>query len=181
EAADRSFTLLTVNSTAPFRITPAFAKVDDPPQTFLMRNVRVTLASGGVQVVTRVDLESYVSGVLRGEASVLQAPAARQAMAILSRTWALRWQGRHCGRGFDFCSLTHCQVFRLPQGGEANAANGLEPTARATHGQVLQYHGALADPYFTACCGGVTEAAGNVWPDRAQPYLISVRDPYCLS
>src|SRR5208337_1915807 len=34
---------------------------------------------------------------------------------------------------------------------------------------------------FTACCGGMTEAAGNVWPDRAQPYLISVHDPYCLS
>ena len=117
----------------------------------------------------------------QGEASVLEAPAARQAMAILARTWALRWQGRHRGQGFDFCSLTHCQVFRLPQDREANAANGLDPAARATRGQVLQYHGALADPYFTACCGGMTEAAGNVWPDRAQPYLISIHDPYCLS
>ena len=27
----------------------------------------------------------------------------------------------------------------------------------------------------------MTEAAGNVWPDRAQPYLISVHDPYCLA
>jgi stage II sporulation protein D len=143
--------------------------------------MRVSLTSAGLQIITRVDLESYVSGVLQGEASVLEAPAARQAMAILARTWALRWQGRHRGRGFDFCSLTHCQVFRLPQGGETNAANGLDPAAHATRGQVLQYHGALADPYFTACCGGMTEAAGNVWPDRAQPYLISVHDPYCLS
>ena len=102
-------------------------------------------------------------------------------MAILARTWALRWQGRHRGQGFDFCSLTHCQVFRLPQAREADAADGLDPAARATRGQVLQYHGALADPYFTACCGGMTEAAGNVWPDRAQPYLISVHDPYCLA
>ncbi|MGA3324009.1 MAG: SpoIID/LytB domain-containing protein [Terriglobia bacterium] len=181
DAEVRSFTLLAVNSTAPFRISPAFTKVNEPPQTFLMRNARVTLTSGGLQVITRVDLESYVSGVLRGEASVLQAPAARQTMAILARTWALRWQGRHREVGFDFCSLTHCQVFRLPQGGEANAADGFEPAARATRGKVLQYHGTLADPYFTACCGGMTEAAGNVWPDRAQPYLISVHDPYCLS
>ena len=72
EATDRSFTLLTVNSTAPFRIAPTFAKVNEPPQTFLMRNARVTLTSGGLQVITRVDLESYVSGVLRGEASVLR-------------------------------------------------------------------------------------------------------------
>jgi stage II sporulation protein D len=27
----------------------------------------------------------------------------------------------------------------------------------------------------------MSEAAGNVWPDRAQPYLVSVHDPYCLS
>ena len=122
EATDRSFTLLAVNSTTPFRLAPTFAKVNEPPQTFLMRNARVTLTNTGLQVITRVDLESYVSGVLRGEASVLQAPAARQAMAILARTWALRWQGRHRGQGFDFCSLTHCQVFRLPQDPEANAS-----------------------------------------------------------
>ncbi len=181
EATDRTFTLLAVNSTTPFRLAPTFAKVNEPPQTFLMRNARVTLTNTGLQVITRVDLESYVSGALRGEASVLQAPAARKAMAILARTWALRWQGRHRGQGFDFCSLTHCQVFRLPQDPEANPANGLDPAARATSGQVLKYHGALADPYFTACCGGMTEAAGNVWPDRAQPYLISIHDPYCLA
>ncbi len=128
-----------------------------------------------------MDLESYVAGVLRGEASVLKAPAARQAMAILARTWALRWQGRHRAGGFDFCSLTHCQVFRLAQGGEVNAAGVADPAVAATRGQVLKYHGALADPYFTACCGGVTEAAGNVWPDCAQPYLVSVHDPYCMS
>jgi stage II sporulation protein D len=181
EATDQSFTHLAIDSATPFRISPTFAKADEPSQTFLMRYARVNLASGGLRVSTRVDLESYVSGVLRGEASVLQAPAARDAMAILARTWALRWQERHRGQGFDFCSLTHCQVFRLPQGREANAANGLEAAALATRGQVLQYHGALADPYFTACCGGMTEAAGNVWPDRAQPYLISLHDPYCLS
>jgi stage II sporulation protein D len=27
----------------------------------------------------------------------------------------------------------------------------------------------------------MTEAAGNVWPDCAQPYLVSVHDPYCMS
>ena len=181
ESVDRRFTLLAVDSVTPFRIAPTFTKVNEPPQTWVLRNVRVISTSAGMEFITRVDLESYVSGVLRGEATVLRAPAARQAMAILARTWALRWEGRHRGRGFDFCSLTHCQVFRLPQAGEAEAANGLDSTARETHGQILQYHGALADPYFTASCGGMTEAARNVWPDRAQPYLISHRDPYCLS
>jgi stage II sporulation protein D len=133
-----------------------------------------------LQITTQIDLESYVSGVLRGEASIMPSPAARQAMAILARTWALRWQGRHRAAGFDFCSLTHCQVFRLPLPGQASAGGDLDAAALATRGQVLQYHAALADPYFTACCGGMTEAAGNIWPDRAQPYLVSIHDPYCL-
>jgi len=179
--ADRNFTLLKVDSATPFRVAPTFANVHEQPQTFLMRNARINPARGGLQVIAQVDLESYVSGVLRGEASVLTAPAARRAMAILARTWALRWQGRHSVVGFDFCSLTHCQVFRLPQGGEAEADDGLDVAALATRGQVLQYHGKLADPYFTASCGGMTEAAASVWPDRAQPYLISVHDPYCLA
>jgi stage II sporulation protein D len=181
EAAVRSFTLLRVDSVASFRVAPTFANVNEPPQTFLMRKARINPASGRLQIITKVDLESYVSGVLRGEASVLHAPAARQAMAILARTWALRWRGRHSAVGFDFCSLTHCQVFRLPQGGEVKADDGLDAAALATRGQVLRYNGKLADPYFTASCGGMTEAAGNVWPDRAQPYLISVHDPYCLA
>jgi len=173
----RSFAQLTIDS--PIRLVPTFAAPNEPARAFLPPNVRVTVAGSALQVTTRVDLESYVAGVLRGEASVLRTPAARQAMAILARTWALRWEGRHGGSGFDFCSLTHCQVFRLPQTDEARLANSIDPAALATSGKVLKYHGELADPYFTACCGGTTEAAGNVWPDRAEPYLISIHDPYC--
>ncbi|MEJ2010126.1 MAG: SpoIID/LytB domain-containing protein, partial [Acidobacteriota bacterium] len=66
--------------------------------------------------VITVDLDAYVEGVLAGEAEILRNRAALQAMAILARTWALRYRGRHRAQGFDFCSLTHCQVFRLPRG-----------------------------------------------------------------
>jgi stage II sporulation protein D len=137
------------------------------------------MSGAALRVITEIDLESYVSGVLSGEASSFQTPAARAAMAILARTWALRWRGRHHAQEFDFCSLTHCQAYRLPQGSGVNS--GIDPAALATRGKVLMYRGALVDPYFTACCGGMTEAAGNVWPDRAQPYLAVLRDPYCLS
>jgi stage II sporulation protein D len=178
---DRTFTRLTVDAAVPFAITPAVADENHPGQTFLIQNARVVMTGGAMRISTKVDLESYVSGVLRGEAATLRSPAARQAMAIVARTWALRWKARHRAQGFDFCSLTHCQVFRPPQDRDLQAADGLDPAARATRGQVLQYHGELADPYFTACCGGMTESAGNVWPDRAQPYLVSVHDPYCLA
>jgi stage II sporulation protein D len=180
-AASRNFTALTVSTAGSFRLTPTFSGANESPQTFLVRQVSVRVKQAGLRVITKVDLESYVSGVLIGEASTLKAPTARAAMAILARTWALRWQGRHRKEGFDFCSLTHCQVFRLPRAGQANAADNPGEATLETRSQVLKYRGELADPYFTACCGGMTDAAANVWPDRAQPYLIAVRDPYCLA
>jgi stage II sporulation protein D len=126
-----------------------------------------------------VDLETYVAGVLTGEASTLRSPAALAAMAVVARTWALRSRGRHRAQGFDFCSLTHCQVFRLPSEPEDAPSPAVAEAVAITRSVVLKYRGQLADPYFSANCGGITAAASDVWPDRLQPYLQSVRDPYC--
>src|ERR1035441_4731565 len=67
EVTDRSFTVLAVNSATLMKMTPTFAGGNEQPPNFLVRNARVTPAGGGLQVTTRVDLESYVSAVLRGE------------------------------------------------------------------------------------------------------------------
>jgi stage II sporulation protein D (peptidoglycan lytic transglycosylase) len=131
--------------------------------------------------IITVDMDDYVEGVLTGEASVLQNHAALQAMAILARTWALRYGGRHRAQGFDFCSLTHCQVFRLPRSPSKHYSAKIIDATRTTEGLVLKYRGRLADPYFTAACGGETEAAANVWPDRGEPYLVSIHDSYCAA
>lgn len=179
DGANRDYSLLNLSGS--FRLAPLPAGAAAAPQMFLAHNARVVLTGAALRVTTEVGLEFYVSGVLSGEAATLQSSAARSAMAILAQTWALRWQGRHHAQGFDFCSLTHCQVFRLEPAGGSRSGQELDLAALATRGQVLRYRGALADPYFTACCGGMTEAAGNVWPDRAQPYLVAVRDPYCLA
>ncbi len=126
-----------------------------------------------------VNLDSYLEGVLAGEASILKSREALEAMAVVARTWALRYRGRHQAAGYDFCSLTHCQVFRIPE--DLKYPAGIVEAVLKTRGKVLQYRGQLADPYFSADCGGVTESAGDVWPDRNNPYLRSVSDPYCAA
>ena len=131
--------------------------------------------------IITVGLNTYIEGVLEGESGILHNSAALQAMAILARTWALRYRGRHHAQGFDFCSLTHCQVFSLPSGRQKTYPANIIDAARTTRGLVLKYRGHLADPYFTADCGGETEAAANLWPDRAQPYLVSIHDAYCAA
>ena len=144
-----------------------------------LRNAEAAPTARGLRVITPVGLEDYVAGVLAGEAATLKNPEALAAMAVVARTWAERSRGRHRAEGFDFCSLTHCQFFRMPADG-ANAPAAAAEAAKRTAGRVLEFRGKLIDAYYSACCGGVTEAAGDVWPDRGAPYLTSVNDPYCV-
>lgn len=144
-----------------------------------VRAVEVRATPSGLRVVLPVDLETYVAGVLAGEAETIESPPALQAMAVVARTWALRWRGRHRRNGFDFCSLTHCQVFIVPSSSENSVSTPISRAVQETRGKVLKYQGQLIDVYFGADCGGVTEAAADVWPDRAAPYLVSIVDPYC--
>ncbi len=134
-----------------------------------------------LRVVARIGFEAYVAGALEGEAATLNSRAALEAMAVVARTWALRWRGRHRSDGFDFCSLTHCQAFRLPTDAPGDPSAEIAAAVQATRGKILKYQGRLIDPYFSAHCGGVTEAAGEIWPDRAAPYLRSFSDPYCAA
>jgi stage II sporulation protein D len=150
-----------------------------PKVEVTLPRVNVVRAGSSLRVIAPVDLETYVQGVLAGEAATLRSPSALRAMAVLARTWAWRFRGRHRAQGFDFCSLTHCQFFRLPSEPESKNPSPVARAVGSTAGLVLKYGGQLVDPYYTAHCGGVTEAAGDVWPDRSAPYLESVSDPYC--
>ncbi len=176
------FSSATITSSAPIRVELTLRKSGGPASLKVgvtLPRVNIVRAGGSFRVVAPVDLETYVQGVLAGEAATLKSSPALRAMAILARTWALRSRGRHRAQGFDFCSLTHCQFFRLPSESENESSSAVTEAVAKTAGLVLKYQGQLVDPYYTAHCGGVTEAAGEVWPDRSAPYLESVSDPYC--
>jgi len=169
-----------VNSASEFRlgVVPLQDAGADLPRSLLTHAAEVRGRRAGLRVVVSVDLETYVAGVLAGEAATLKSPPALAAMAVVARTWALRARGRHRIEGFDFCSLTHCQFFRPPLG-MADESSTIPKALRDSAGLVLKYHGELIDAYYSANCGGVTASARDVWPDRGEPYLESVRDPYC--
>jgi len=174
----RNFTAI---SESPFGLAAAYTK---PTRAMNNKSVHVLAAEikvtpRGTRVVLTVDLETYVTGVLQGEAETMKSPAALQAMAVVARTWAMRWRGRHRRDGFDFCSLTHCQVFDPPPASSNQVVDGLSRAVQETRGKVLKFNGQLIDVYFSADCGGMTEAAQNIWPDSAAPYLTGMKDPYC--
>jgi len=180
-ATARRLGRVSVSSPSPFRLEVGSGEAGPGEllRGVIVRAAEVVRAGKGVRGLATVELETYVAGVLAGEGATLKSLPALAAMAVVARTWALRSRGRHRARGFDFCSLTHCQFFRLPSESGSRDSPALRDAMAKTTGLVLMYHDQLIDAYYSAHCGGVTEAAGEIWPDRGAPYLRSVTDPYC--
>jgi stage II sporulation protein D len=127
-----------------------------------------------------LSLEEYVLGVVAAEASTEDQIEALKAQAITTRTFALKNLRRHAAEGFDFCSLTHCELYkRIDQEAGANIEKSRQ-AVRATEGEILRDSaGRIADAYFSASCGGVTANIESLWGVPAPSYLRGVRDDYC--
>jgi len=135
--------------------------------------IRIGVSALGSYAVRTLPLESYVAGVLVGEAARESAPAALDTLAIAIRTYATRNLRRHQSEGFDLCDQTHCQVLRAP-------TDVTEQSIARTAGQVLTYQGALASVFYSASCGGRTEVPSAVWPGETDaPYMPSQADEAC--
>jgi len=133
------------------------------------RTIRLGPATDSRGPVVVLPLEIYVARVLAGEGEPRAADAAQQALAIAIRTFALANPGRHARDGFDLCDGTHCQVPRM-----ATAAS--RRATWTTAGQLLTYHGAPAELFYSASCGGYSERAAQVWPGLDYPYLQAAPD-----
>jgi len=124
--------------------------------------------------VVSMPMERYVAAAIAGESSVFRSPEALRAMAVAARTYAIATRGRHSAEGYDFCSTTHCQRLDV-----AAITPRIEAAVEATAGQLLWYQGKPVFACYTRDCGGRSEDAAALWPERAAPYLRSHADPYC--
>jgi stage II sporulation protein D len=132
----------------------------------------VQLPDGRRGLVNALPLDAYLYGVVSREVSAAWAPAAQQAQAIVSRTYALL--KLRPDSPYDMLAAQSDQAYGGidPERVEGRAATD------ATAGIVLSYAGLPARVAFSACCGGRTADAGQVWR-TALPYLPSIADPYC--
>jgi stage II sporulation protein D len=90
-------------------------------------------------------------------------PAAMQAQAVVSRTFALASRKRHAAGGTDLCDLAHCQVYR-----GATDTKAAREAVEATQGQVLLVGGVTLEPaYFHAACGGHTSRPADVFREKS--------------
>jgi stage II sporulation protein D len=138
---------------------------------------RITIASGrgGLIVVNRLGVESYVAGVVGPEIGARRPDEveAVRAQAVVSRSFAIKNRGRWDAFGFDAYADTRDQVYL----GVAAETNQAWAAVRETAGQVLRYDGETIDAYFHSTCGfstaGVDEAFATA---RTRPYLRPVSD-----
>ncbi len=134
--------------------------------------LRLRLGTGGILVVNELNLEAYLRGVVPAEMGPHSFPEleALKAQAVAARTYAVAHLGDHADEGYDLCDSPACQVYA-----GIDAEHGLTDRAvKETSGLVATYQGAPIDAMYTSTCGGHTEDAGLLFPDRAQPYLKGV-------
>ncbi len=137
--------------------------------------LRVRTVAGHLQVINRLEIEDYVSGILEGELGSLNLnPEVLKAQAVVARTYVLSVRsGRHHHSGYEFCDGPHCQVFKsIPHDGDI----AVEGALAAVKGKYISYHGRPIAAFYHHSCGGMTSRVEDVWPMAPEPYLVAVTE-----
>ncbi|MDR3762699.1 MAG: SpoIID/LytB domain-containing protein [Acidobacteriota bacterium] len=142
----------------------------------LAGELEITAREGALQLTVELPLEEYVAAVLASEAGTMRSAEALKAMAVVARTYAVHFRGRHAAGGYDLCDSTHCQVMR-----PSLVAEKFREAAQATQGELLWHRGTTAAAYYHKDCGGTAERSGEelLGPGAAVEYLTQHGDPFC--
>ncbi|MBS0202691.1 MAG: SpoIID/LytB domain-containing protein [Planctomycetes bacterium] len=139
---------------------------------------------GQVSAVNVLPLEEYLASVVDSEMPAAFPPAARQAQAIVSRTYAL-YQMAHADPAavFDLYSSQRSQKYlgvEYTDSGRrlAGESESSRKAVADTRGVVCAHRGQLFSTYYSATCGGQTTTGTEIFPDAA-PVIKSVPCDWC--
>ncbi len=177
------------------RSTFAFDRLEITPQKQPTIRVNGHLYRGHVRLFKRTDgrvsavnvlpIEEYLASVVDSEMPASFHDAARQAQAIVARTYA-RYQQQHADPAAVY-DLFNSQRSQKYLGVEYTDSNGRRlagesassrRTVTDTRGIVLQHRGHLFSAYYSAVCGGRTTEGQELFEDAA-PVLKSVPCEWC--
>ncbi|HST61501.1 MAG TPA: SpoIID/LytB domain-containing protein [Longimicrobium sp.] len=133
-----------------------------------------TAPGGGLTVVNRLDMETYLQGVVPREIGRfdLAIYEAIKAQAVAARTYAYTYLGRRAQQGFDVYATVEDQVY----GGAGAENETVNRAVRETSGEIMAYNGRPITAYYHSTCAGYTAAIDEVWNNAPVPYLVAVRD-----
>lgn len=132
----------------------------------------VSADTQGLQVILTIPVEEYLQGVVPYEMADEFPLEALKAQAIAARTYTLAHMKPD--KPYDLVDNTNDQVYRGTNIEKINAIKAVQET----EGMVCLYGDQLANCYYTASNGGMTESAYNAWGRERIPYLTVQKDPY---
>jgi stage II sporulation protein D len=125
-----------------------------------------------LRAINILPLQQYLYGVVPAEMPSAWLPAALEAQAVASRSYALA-SGKATGP-FDVYADSRSQAYL---GVSVETVAGRQ-AVDDTDGEVLLYGGDVADTLFSSSTGGWTQSAADAFGPPGRAYLVSVRDPY---
>ena len=134
----------------------------------------VGTGDGKFMLVTTIDVDAYLQGVVPLESPASWPAATLEAQAIVARTFALA--RRSLARPYDVQANESDQRW----GGVDAEHPAATAAIQASRGKTLRFGNGPATVVYSACCGGHTADAAAVWNGAPLPYLRGVVDPYCL-
>lgn len=127
---------------------------------------------GFLFAVNTVDFEDYILSVTDSETRHMKNIEAIKANAIAIRSYALAAVNRHEKQGYNFCDLTHCQLYK----GFKDISEKTYKAVRETSGIIMEFDKKPIWAMYHSVCGGETENAMDVWNYDTMPYLVSIKD-----
>ncbi len=136
------------------------------------------ISSNGKELalVNLVDIDNYLAGVVESEGGGGRHIEYYKVQALMSRTYALKYCGKHKKEGFDLCDGVHCQAYHSMM----RYTPLIDSAVYLTHDLIMiDSKNHLIDSYFHANCGGQTCEPQDVWNEEIE-YLSSFIDTFCL-
>lgn len=135
---------------------------------------------GGLDVVAKLDMESYLAGVLPSEMPASWPIEALKAQAVAARSFVLRTAHERRRRHFDVDSTVMDQVYRFLHEAKSHPEwkARITKVINDTRGEVLvDDKNRVVKAFYSADCGCQTEDPKFVWGKVEA--LQSVTDPTC--
>ncbi|BBM89288.1 hypothetical protein COTS27_00984 [Spirochaetota bacterium] len=129
-------------------------------------------------IVNELELDKYLTGVVKKEISPSWHHNAIRTQAIAARSYAYNYINTDSKALYHVGATVAHQVF----GGTANVPASIEKGVSATQDIILidKFDKQPVQSFFHACCGGITEKAENVWSsEKSLRYFKNIRCPHC--
>lgn len=136
----------------------------------------------GLDVIARLDLETYLQGVLPAEMPVSWPLEALKAQAVSARSFVLRQSFERRGKDYDVESTVFDQVYKFIDGSKHHPdwMSKLKQAVAETRSELLlDSKKRVLKAFYSADCGCQSEDPKFVWGKLDA--FESVKDPTCMS